>query len=396
MKLFLETNIMVGIFKGELKFSILQETIKSIKDREKRETIFGTLKKINDVFKMITELLPEGVVLDEEFIDFSLELYLDRLTLVAFEFNIKECYKKCYINRLRNDILDYWNQLKKDKSAEINGRDFIKMFDEIHEYALKNNGTLFIKQLSSLKNLYRGVRGNFYNNYNRMIPDDKYAKNNRWNPDGKAFLYLGLGEEHSCESINRGIRTCFEELRLKEEEYATICSFEGVNNNCKLLDLSIDEDVNNYEEIQMNNYIQGDIDKLLNDEVFVGRCKEPATRGERRKLKRMIKKACTNNKDNKVVTRYIATNLLWNINEAIFLPIDEEKDPNLEAYIPFRLFAEYLIEKGYGGIIHKSTRMDLIDDKGKDVVLFNKDDAKVCNGSMKLFQRKKEGDIRLK
>ena len=75
--------------------------------------------------------------------------------------------------------------------------------------------------------------------------------------------------------------------------------------------------------------------------------------------------------------------LIQNIVEAIFLPVDEDKD----SYIPFHFFAEYLINKGYLGVIHESTRMKKCGKNGKNVILFNPSDAEPIEGTMKLFTK---------
>ena len=71
--------------------------------------------------------------------------------------------------------------------------------------------------------------------------------------------------------------------------------------------------------------------------------------------------------------------------------MDESEDPKLEAYIPFRLFATYLMSKGYDGIIYRSTRMDLLGQEGKNVVLFNKNDATCWENSMEVFHYGDDG-----
>lgn len=399
MKILIETNIMIDIFNKNSKFLILQKALLSVKYLNQKMLLCDELQRLNNGFRKVQRVFPSEVFIYEEFIDFSLNFYLDRLTIASLATNIKEIYKDVNIREFRKDILEFWNELKENKTVLKEGRNFIKMFDEVHEYALKHNRDLFIKDLTSLKELYRGANGNYYGDYERMIPKDKYAKDNRWNPDGKAFLYLGLNEENSNnDDINVGIQTCFEEIRAPKGGEVTICRFRAKNKACKLLDLTIDKEIVNYQENSLYEYIEESIDSLLGNNKFKKKAIDLAGNGGTKRMRKLIEKNVKNkvNKDKVVVTKYVSTMFLFNINEAIFLPVEKEKDPKLEAYIPFRFFAEYLMEKGYGGIIHKSTRMDMKGKKGKNVVLFNKEDASVCANSMQLYKREDNKDVRIK
>jgi len=73
------------------------------------------------------------------------------------------------------------------------------------------------------------------------------------------------------------------------------------------------------------------------------------------------------------------------IDEAVFLPVEKEDDPEQKAYISFHYFAKFLQSKGYAGVIYRSTRMDKIGHQGKNVVLFNPSDVEPVIGSMKVY-----------
>ena len=73
------------------------------------------------------------------------------------------------------------------------------------------------------------------------------------------------------------------------------------------------------------------------------------------------------------------------IDEAVFLPVDIKEDPELKAYVPFHYLANYLISKGYSGILYRSTRMNKIGLKGKNLVLFNKEDVTYVHDSMNVY-----------
>lgn len=392
MRLLIETNEMVKVFENDTKFIILQKTLNDIQDKSMKEQIGLLINRYNYSFGIIKNAIVEMFSV-EEFLQYSLEFYLNTISINFFHLNIKERYKKKYIQVFRSDILSFWQELKNNNEASTKDRTFIKMFDEIHDYALKNNNDLFSKNLSSLKGLVRGVKESCLENYDRMIPKDEFVRfKNRWNPEGKAFLYLGYAESESSSKIKNSIETCCEELRMKNGEVVTICRFKTAKKNGKLLDFSIDESLVDIQEEIINQSMNSDLEKILNDEKLLEKGKMLKELGENRKLKRLIKSKIHNGRDRKKIERYISTMFIHNIVEAIFLPVEEDTD----SYLPFHLFANYLIEKGYCGVIHKSTRMDLLKKKGKNVILFNPLDAEPIEGTMKLFTKKDNKIIEVK
>lgn len=64
--------------------------------------------------------------------------------------------------------------------------------------------------------------------------------------------------------------------------------------------------------------------------------------------------------------------MLNEIAESIFQVVNIETDPELKAYLPFRACSQFLIEKGYDGIIYRSKRMNMIGLSGKNLVIFDK------------------------
>lgn len=382
MRLLIETNEMVKVFENDTKFIILQKTLNDIQDKSMKEQIGLLINRYNYSFGIIKNAIVEMFSV-EEFLQYSLEFYLNMISINFFHLNIKERYKKKYIQVFRSDILSFWQELKNNNEASTKDRTFIKMFDEIHDYTLKFNKDLFSKNIGSLKGLVRGASGNHLNDYEWMIPKDEFAGFNRWNPKGKAFLYLGYAESESSSKIKNSIVTCCEELRMKNGEVVTTCRFKTSKTNGMLLDFSIDESLVNTQEKIINESINSELEKIVSDENLIEKVKTLKQSGENRKIKRLIKSKINNRTDRKKIERYISVMLIQNIVEAIFLPVDEDKD----SYIPFHFFAEYLINKGYLGVIHESTRMKKCGKNGKNVILFNPLDAEPMEGTMKLFTK---------
>lgn len=395
MRLEFASNEMVNIFENNMKFVILKRALFEIENKLIKEAIAIKIDALNVVYKVLINMYndsneseQESLLNNEKFILNAFEMYQNTISIIVFtrdiKINFKKIYKEKYVQVFREDVLSFWKELTDNNKALSKDRTFIKMFDEIHDYALKNNQDLFIKNISLLKGLFRGVKDSCLGNYDRMIPKDKYAGFNRWNPEGRAFLYLGYAESENKDKVNNSIETCCEELRMKNGEIVTICRFEPVKFNGKVLDFTIDEGIVGREEYILNESINNDLQKILSDEKLIEKCKELKGLGENRKLKKLIKNKVSNKADRKKVERYISTMFIHDIVESIFLPVEEDKD----SYLPFHLFVNYLIDKGYCGVIHKSTRMDLINKKGKNVILFNPMDSEPIKGTMKLFTKK--------
>lgn len=247
--------------------------------------------------------------------------------------------------------------------------------------------------------------------YELMIAPAEHVKENRWNPDGVAFMYLACGkrEDKFDEIINLPQKTCFEEIRLENGSEVIICEFKPIIKNAKLINLYYEDE--NPSEIARNFYElpkeikERGINSLLNDDKFILKMNEMVKKSKNKsdfedKSKEEILYAIRNLGINdqifKVANERLGRLFLTIIDKTIFEPVDKMDDPELKAYIPFRFFSNYLIEKGYDGIIYRSTRMNKIGLSGKNVVLFDNSYATYQLGSMKKFLRKDGRYIELK
>jgi len=273
-------------------------------------------------------------------------------------------------------------------------KNFLEVFDDIHESCISKYESIFVKRLGDLKNLYRAQRGKHFDNYERMIPKEEYVKNkNRWNPEGVAFIYLGLDEEvkQYDEVINFIEKTCFEELRLKKDEYVSICKFKPVKSEGKIINLCY-EDIS-YDEIDrkseefMNMITKVEINEILTNKKYHEEIRSSMKKEE--VIKKIIEKEINEKQIRSIIRKeteiYLANLIMKSIDEAVFLPVDTEEDPELKAYVPFHYLANYLISKGYSGILYRSTRMNKIGLKGKNLVLFNKEDVTYVPDSMNVY-----------
>jgi len=103
-------------------------------------------------------------------------------------------------------------------------------------------------------------------------------------------------------------------------------------------------------------------------------------------LKKLMQELGLDKKIEEVVYSRTSSLLLGLIDESIFEVVDKTDDPELKAYLPFRAFSQYLIEKGYDGIVYRSTRMNKVGLSGKNIVLFDKTHATYKEGTMKKYK----------
>lgn len=111
----------------------------------------------------------------------------------------------------------------------------------------------------------------------------------------------------------------------------------------------------------------------------------------RAELERIQKKLGLDREIHRQVQLRLSKILIGNICDSIFYAVNKEDDPKLEAYIPFRAFSRYLMAKGFGGVVYRSTRMTLIGLQGKCVTLFNVEDATYIDGEMEVYEYQQNG-----
>ncbi|MBY0091417.1 hypothetical protein H7S74_13305 [Priestia aryabhattai] len=388
-ELILELNKMEQYSREEYKFTILKKAIINNKEQISVHNTTLILSKINNLFEILVDSLEEFSDRDFKFVtDEMFDHYFSQFKKYKLKVgNIPELFDKEYKEDFQKKVLLHWEN--EDKNSE---KPFIKVFDDFHRNCVEKHPKLFIKELGQLRNLYRAQRGRWFNNYERMVPIP--ARNdNRWNPKGYDFLYLGYENNIKMydKNVNSIEKTCFEELRLQSGEDVTTCKFSPVNKKLKIIDFCYEDisfyDIENNIEQFMNEITQEKTKEILKDQKNISKIKRSELSFP------IIEKILSKDKKwKKVQSRirteseiYLGRTLMKNIDEAVFLPIDEKKDPELNAYKPFHLLSKYLMDKGYGGILFRSTRMNLIDQKGKNLVLFNKEDATYVEGSIKVY-----------
>ena len=391
-----ELNRMVDIYENEYKFTILRRALESINDENKRQFIYILIHALNNTCEAILNVCNDFSESQKKLmIDNFFEQYLKYLQRYSYFIgDIVSIFKDTYRKNLQCQIFNHWSSMVEKKSDTALEKNFLEVFDDIHESCISKYESIFVKRLGDLKNLYRAQRGKHFDNYERMIPKEEYVKNkNRWNPEGVAFIYLGLDEEvkQYDEVINFIEKTCFEELRLKKDEYVSICKFKPVKSEGKIINLCY-EDIS-YDEIDrkseefMNMITKVEIKEILTNKKYHEEIRSSMKKEE--VIKKIIEKEINEKQIRSIIRKeteiYLANLIMKSIDEAVFLPVDIEEDPELKAYVPFHYLANYLISKGYSGILYRSTRMNKIGLKGKNLVLFNKEDVTYVPDSMNVY-----------
>lgn len=189
--------------------------------------------------------------------------------------------------------------------------------------------------------------------YERFVPKAEFIKSdNRFSPEGVEWLYLCIGEE--TEIYKCAIAEC----RAGSGDRFGFCHFEldKKYRNCKLVDLTISDDIS-YEEInqEMENYAQKEKKKAVRIVKAVGNPNiNPINMVE---FKRKF-------------TEWAVYTYAKLLSEQIFTPLDVTDDKSL-MYAPFQTLAQYYKTLGYSGIIFGSTVCPV----GKNIVLFDKEMA---------------------
>lgn len=239
----------------------------------------------------------------------------------------------------------YYNEV--DKALNLV---FLKQFDNMHTYMNKEL-QLKLNDVNS-KVLLRGtiLKKGEVPDYNRMIPNAEYiTKDNRFSPPGIEWLYLSLGETR-----NDSIMCSQAECRKKSQDRFASCEFKVdkqyrgliVADLTKADNISIDE-INNKLEMAGQKYKK----KAVRNSIKLG-------------IPTISKYHSGFDPE---IESWLFKTYMKLLSENIFLPLDESDDKSI-IYAPFQCLAQYFIQKGYAGIIYKST----VSEKGKNIVLFDK------------------------
>ena len=393
MELIIELNKMCNRFEGYTTKAI-RDTVMEEEDANVKKVICTVVKNINDVVAFFDDLF-EGVTypeMDTLYINKYLEL-INVYYFICKKTSFLPMYSKHYWQETNKQILNLW----KESSFEEKDKNdlFIKIFDDLLGNMLSANPEVCDRKLSDFKNMYRATTYMVNDAYSFIMPDPDYCKDNRWNDDGVAFLYLAYdNEDMNYQNITLAEKTCFEECRLVDGTEVAVCQFEPVNDSAKILYLAY-QDVD-YDALlaDLNREIvtrTDEVIQLLGEKKKVrSKLQQYATNQRKdlfmKEVRKILNKAGINDEMKAQVQNVLFITMLGNIFDSVFYAVDKEKDPKLEAYIPFRKFSKYLIHLGYRGVAYRSTRMELIGLNGTNLVVFEPSDARPKKGTMNVYK----------
>lgn len=371
-------------YKSELL--LLSKRIRrDIWNRTNTKMLYAVIHTLNLVFKTIADITD---CFDLATIDDYIVFLCKYGTLFAPELD------SSYYNKLIDDIqLENARILIEKSWQDINLSEdglltFKEIFNDIFEKCLSKNKDKFFSELCEKDVLCRVVDNkNPPFDRNRFIPRPSKT-NNRWNPPGRAFLYLAYSqkEEMFSDELTKCEYICLEEIRAKQGELYYFCNFKPTTPGI-IFDLSY----NDVSMRQIKNIIElheEDVKSKMIDEIF----KEPDAIDKYRRNKAKLKKRIRNlqNKypiEKKIIEESFAKQYLKMICSCIYKKVDETDEQKREqAYKSFHVLAMYLEEQGVTGIIYPCTRTNKI--VGKNIVLFNVEDAEPIENSIRKYQYK--------
>ena len=370
-------------YKGELKYlsKRIRHDIWDVNNAENTEKLAKLLHTINLTYEITFR-----------YIDFfDLSCIIEYVRLLA-----KYCIFICpnldadYYNRLIDDIqmenarLIIEEQWKDINLSEDGLKSFKEIFDDIFTQCINGNREKFFHELKDTDVLCRVVNDKYPINRDRFIPWEAKT-NNRWNPPGRAFLYLSFSEklqEYSKDlTLNEYI--CLEEYRAKKGSKYFFCDFKPVKKGV-ILDLSYNDVTFRQLKGIVDTY-QNELESKMIEEIM----SDPKTiekyKNNKKKLRKKVRKLQLKYPvDGGVIEESYAKQYLKMICSCIYKKVDEKDEAKKEdAYKSFHALALYLEEKGVTGIIYPCTRTKEV--IGKNLVLFNKNDAEPIESSIREF-----------
>lgn len=311
----------------------------------------------------------------------------------------KYCFFICpnldadYYNKLIDDIqmenarLIIEEQWKDINLSEDGLKSFTEIFDDIFKQCLNGNRDKFFYKLKDTDVLCRVVNDKYPINKERFIPWDAKV-NNRWNPPGRAFLYLSFSTEQQNYSENLTLNEyiCLEEYRAEKGNKYYFCDFKPTKEGI-ILDLSYNDvsfrqlkRIVDIQQEQLESEMLKEMEAIMSDPKAIEKY-----RNSKKQLKKRIRKLQLKYPvDKEVIEESYAKQYLKMICSCIYKKVDEtDEDKKEAAYKSFHALALYLEEQGVTGIIYPCTRTNKI--VGKNLVLFNKYDAEPIESSIREF-----------
>lgn len=339
------------------------------------------LKAINSVYQMVFSIIDY----------FDISVIYEYIALLS-KYSIKICPQLSiddfetlkYDIQLENARVIIEKQWDDITASEDGLKSFIEIFDDVFTNCIDIHKDKFFHKLSTKDSLCRAVDDKYPINKDRFIPH-KAKTNNRWNPPGRAFLYLSFSEVNKSYSDDLSVNeyVCLEECRAKKGNKYYFCDFSPTKEG-NIFDLSYNDitvkDIYNI----IDNHIEETKNSILN-EILEDSSKLEMYRDNKKLLEKRIKSLQKKYEiDDLIIQESYAKQYLKMVCNCIYKKVDENDENEKEkAYKSFHALALYLEQKGVTGIIYPCTRTNKI--KGENLVLFNKYDAEPIENSIREY-----------
>ena len=252
--------------KNRFKYSsldILIDIMNSFQHPGIRRSFASMLGEMYDIVKFFDGLFEEIFKDKSAFDEYSDQLKsiivpkiqnYSAVLLFKRGYSFYDWYDHLYWERTQKLVKDLWKSMPGGEPVVGAEKGFRDLFDDFHDNVIEKYPKKFVKSLKNIGTMYRARSWDLSENYELMITPAEHAKENRWNPDGVAFMYLACGkrEDKFDEIINLPQKTCFEEIRLENGSEVIICEFKPIIKNAKLINLYYEDE--NPSEIARNFY----------------------------------------------------------------------------------------------------------------------------------------------
>ena len=363
--------------KYEAELRLLSKRIRRDIWKNNDEKVLGLLMLVNEVMeKKYSSRATCTYELMEDYVE-----ALKRLGVIYIPDVNAEYYDRLadeiQLENARVIIEERWDVIN---SSPDSGKSFIEIFDDIFTKCIDNHRTSFFYPLKKSDILCRVVSG-WGHDIDRFIPWPNKAQN-RWNPPGRTYLYLSFSEEiqRYSDELTLSEYICLEEYRAQKGEKYSFCMFEPLVEG-NILDLS-------YNDIDLATirYSMDVLGRRISQQVMEDLTSNPTKlehyKSNPKKLKREIKNKTEQYNDRSIIEDVVAKQYLKMVCNTIYKKVDEKDDAGKEkAYRSFQVLSLYLESKGVTGIIYPCTRTNKV--VGKNLVLFNKEDAKPIKESIR-------------
>ena len=344
--------------------------------------LYATLHRLNQVYSLFDNILGNNIFWTlNTVIEYAIHLTRYQKNIVT-ESEISDLIDNIQLVSAKKIIPKQWEDiLKSDDTSKA----FLDVFDDIFTNAIEKYPERLLVKLDENNILCRMVKEKECVE-SRFIPRKECTVNNRWNPPGKSFLYLSYGDSSHPfdEDISLEERVCVLECRTEPNTDCCFCNFRPTTPG-NIIDLSFNDSKLAVYRRLLDEYTRKNATDIV-DKLLV-RSDIRYNANDERYIKNEIQKQIHKLSDlEATVSESIAKQYMKMICSCIYSRVDGTEEEKEKAYKSFHILAKYLMDKGITGIIYPCTRDKNI--KGKNLVLFEPNDAEPIIGTIKQYHYK--------